>query len=288
MYSLSESVTIDEMLRSFRGRCGFVQYMLKKPAKYGIKIFMLCDSANKYMSNAVIYSGKDPSGSITKNISSNIVLELSEIIKNTGRNITTDNWFTSVKLAEELLQRKLTLVGTIKKNKPEIPVEFKESPKREVYSSLFAFSDNITLTSYVPKKGKAVCLISSMHTDSNIIENEKRKPEIILYYNKNKSGVDTFDQMVSNYSVRRKTKRWPLSVFYCMVDIASINAFILFNIKSQILINRREFIQSLIKSLVMPQTVSRLKTPNLSFFTKQQIRKLFNIPEPSEKRNKKS
>jgi hypothetical protein len=115
MYSLSESVTIDEMLRSFRGRCGFVQYMPKKPAKYGIKIFMLCDAVNKYMSNAVIYSGKNPNGLISKNISTNIVLELSENIKNTGRNITTDNWFTSVKLAEELLQRNLTLVGTIKK-----------------------------------------------------------------------------------------------------------------------------------------------------------------------------
>jgi hypothetical protein len=177
----------------------------------------------------------------------------------------------------------------LKKNKSEIPIEFKENSKREVYSSLFAFTNNITLTSYVPKKGKAVCLISSMHTDSNIVESgQKKKPEIILYYNKNESGVDTFDQMVSNYSVRRKTKRWPLSVFYCMLDIASVNAFILFNVKNKTFINRRELIESLIKSLVMPQSVMRLKTPNLSYFTKQQIRSLYNILEPSEKRNKKS
>uniref|UniRef100_A0A1B6KLI6 PiggyBac transposable element-derived protein domain-containing protein n=1 Tax=Graphocephala atropunctata TaxID=36148 RepID=A0A1B6KLI6_9HEMI len=36
-YSLSEMVTIDEMLEAFRGRCGFRQYIPNKPAKYGVK-----------------------------------------------------------------------------------------------------------------------------------------------------------------------------------------------------------------------------------------------------------
>ena len=40
----SECVTIDEQLVPFRGRCKFKQYMPSKPAKYGIKIFWLCDS----------------------------------------------------------------------------------------------------------------------------------------------------------------------------------------------------------------------------------------------------
>lgn len=40
-YCLSEFVTIDEMLVPFRGRCGFIQYIPNKPAKYGLKIFAL-------------------------------------------------------------------------------------------------------------------------------------------------------------------------------------------------------------------------------------------------------
>jgi len=40
----------------------------------------------------------------------------------TNRNITTDNWFTSLlELAEQLLATKLTLVGTLRKNKGEVP-----------------------------------------------------------------------------------------------------------------------------------------------------------------------
>lgn len=38
MYGLGQSVTIDEMLVSFRERCRFKIYMPNTPAKYGLKI----------------------------------------------------------------------------------------------------------------------------------------------------------------------------------------------------------------------------------------------------------
>ncbi len=46
-YRLSETVTIDEMLDAFRGRCGFRQYIPNKPAKYGLKPY----SPNLYPGN---------------------------------------------------------------------------------------------------------------------------------------------------------------------------------------------------------------------------------------------
>ena len=47
-YSLSEFVTIDEMLVAFRGRCPFRQYIPNKPAKYGIKIQAMADARTYY------------------------------------------------------------------------------------------------------------------------------------------------------------------------------------------------------------------------------------------------
>lgn len=52
LYVVSENVTIDEMLESFRGRCIFRQYIKNKPARYGIKIFALVDSNTFYTSKA--------------------------------------------------------------------------------------------------------------------------------------------------------------------------------------------------------------------------------------------
>lgn len=106
-YSLSEYVCIDEMLVKFRGRCPFRQYIPSKPGKYGIKMFAMVDARTMYTSNFEIYVGKQPEGPyIISNSPSDVVMRLIEPIEGTGRNITTDNWYTSIPIANELLLKK--------------------------------------------------------------------------------------------------------------------------------------------------------------------------------------
>ena len=113
-----------------------------------------------------------------------------------------DNFFTSVTLAQELLEKKLSLVGTMRKNKKEIPTEFLPARTQEVYSSLFGHQEQLTLVSYVPKKGKVVILMSSNHRDAELSNRPDKKPQIILDYISTKGGVDTLDQMVSTFSTK--------------------------------------------------------------------------------------
>ena len=56
---------------------------------------------------------------------------------------------------------------------------------------MFGFQEDITCVSYVPKKGKTVVLMSSMHHDDKIDEStgELMKPDIISFYNSTKGGV---------------------------------------------------------------------------------------------------
>lgn len=49
------------------------------------------------------------------------------------------------------------------------------------------------MCSYMPKKNKAVILLSTMHSDMAVSNDAKKKPDIISYYNKYKAGVDTMD-----------------------------------------------------------------------------------------------
>lgn len=51
----------------------------------------------------------------------------------------------------------------------------------------------LLICSYVPKKNKAVIILSTMHADTNVSAIQKKKPEIIQYYNKIKINVDTMD-----------------------------------------------------------------------------------------------
>ena len=55
-------------------------------------------------------------------------------------------------------------------------------------SSLSCFKDYMTLVSYVPKKNKAVIMLSTYHHANQIAPDEinRKKPEMILDYNKYK------------------------------------------------------------------------------------------------------
>lgn len=58
-YSPGAWCTIDEQLVPFYGRCAFKQYMPKKPDRYGIKIFWLCDVDTNYPLNGMPYLGNE-------------------------------------------------------------------------------------------------------------------------------------------------------------------------------------------------------------------------------------
>jgi hypothetical protein len=63
-----------------------------------------------------------------------------------------DNWFSSYEVAEQLLVKKLTTGGTMRKNKAVIPKQLVETKGKEVNSSLFVFDEKATLVSYIQKK----------------------------------------------------------------------------------------------------------------------------------------
>ncbi|KAK9745590.1 Transposase IS4 [Popillia japonica] len=82
--------------------------------------------------------------------------ELTKTIQGSNRSIPMDNWFTSVSLADQLLEPpyNLTIVGAIRHNKREIPPEIISLKNREVGSSIFCFDKEKTLVSYKTKRNK--------------------------------------------------------------------------------------------------------------------------------------
>ena len=74
--------------------------------------------------------------------------------------------------------------------------------KRPVYSTNFAYHCDATVCSYVPKKKKAVMLLSSMYMSREVEVTPSAKLEIIKYYIKTKGSVDTMDKMLGEYTVK--------------------------------------------------------------------------------------
>ena len=134
-YSHTECVTVDEQLYPYRERCRFIQYMPSKPTKYGLKFWFLADASSYYVSNFQMYTGKDESR--TEELGMHVVPSLTSQLYGTGRNVTCDNFFTKLKLARKLLLERMTLVGTIRSNRKEIPKELPEVKQKKLHDSTF-------------------------------------------------------------------------------------------------------------------------------------------------------
>ena len=249
-YNTSIYLTVDERIVPFCGNCKFRVYMPAKPDKYGLKICMMADADKYYVKNFDVYLGKVNEKSET-NQSQRVVMQLASCLAK-GYNITVDNFFTSFSLAHMLLEKDITLLGTLRQNKKGIPTEML-STDREVYSSKFMITEQLTLLSYCVKKKKNVLLLSSSRPDTRKETSEKKKPLMILQYNDTKDGVDIVDKMTKQYSVKRSSRRWTFALFTSLIDISLLNAYVLFScIQPDHRIVRRQLHLSLAQSLCVP------------------------------------
>ena len=302
-YHPSACLTIDERISPFKGRVGFKVYMPNKPKKFGIKLWMLCDAENFYVSNFTIYAGKE-GGKREVDQGEKVVLNLTQHL-NRGHNITTDNFFTSIPLAIKLLRRDnpLTLLGTVRKNRKFIPVhirehvkEEKEKKKRERrtsgrksreeeeehdYPSRFAYTNELQLVSYMYKKDKAIIILSSSSPNTSVSEESKKKPGLILDYNDTKYGVDMLDKMTMDSSFTRATRRWTVNMFYNMLDMICHNALVAYRISKNVKVKKREFLERLVTDLCVPNTSAREPGPKLRKVVKGTISKFVSPSQGS-------
>ncbi|KAJ8968429.1 hypothetical protein NQ314_002305 [Rhamnusium bicolor] len=141
---------------------------------------------------------------------------------------------------------KLTVIGTIRKNKRKLPVEFSKPVSRPEKSSMFGFRNECTLISTSQKKAK-------------MRSAETRKPEMVTEYNKTKGVVDVVDKLVSSYDCAKNTRRWPMVIFYTMLNVAGINAQVFFtNNNPETKILRRNFLRELADNLIRPYLQRRV------------------------------
>nr|XP_033948181.1 uncharacterized protein LOC117453478 [Pseudochaenichthys georgianus] len=176
----------------------------------------------------------------TQRLGENVVLRLVEPFVGKGRNITTANFFTSLPLAKALLAKN-SLVGTIKRNKRELPPSVQG--RSELFSTKVLKSDKMVLSVYQCKPRRNVTILSTQH------QHVARKKETVEYYNHSKVGVDVLDQMTRQYSVKGGTRRWPVAVFYNVLDLAAIDAWVLRSCMSQENTPRRDFVLQLAHEL---------------------------------------
>lgn len=128
-YNISRDVVVDEAMIPFQGRSSLKQYLPKKPIKRGIKVWCLADSTTGYIRTFDVYTGKGDSDRKGKSLGSSVVLHLSQDLEGRNHHLYCDNYFTSVQLFKELLEKSIYACGTVRQSCKSYPQNLKAASK---------------------------------------------------------------------------------------------------------------------------------------------------------------
>jgi len=77
-YQPGYHLSVDEMMIAIRCHVSFLQYLPKKPTKFGIKVFVSSEAKTGYVLSFDIYTGKSATRDKSKSVCHSIVMELLE------------------------------------------------------------------------------------------------------------------------------------------------------------------------------------------------------------------
>lgn len=250
---------VDEQMCSTKTKHHLRQYMPAKPHKWGVKLWVLCDS-HGYAYKFEVYNGKGDNvvldGQPNLGSTANVVIRLSQTIPNFENYILYfDNFYTSLPLLVYLRSRGIFSLGTVRKNRiPNCKImdddQLKKKP-RDHSVEYVANCHGVSISNVLWKNNRDVLLVStyvgvlplmSLKLNPNVqpakimryarTEHAHKDidcPYIIHEYNRHMGGVDLMDGLMGRYHIRAKTRNVMTRLFYHLIDMAATNAHILYH-----------------------------------------------------------
>ena len=244
-----QNLCIDQQMVPYKGKTRLKQYLPNKPKKWSCKLFVLSD-VEGLMYDFIPYTGKiapveDPNIPDLK-VCSNIVLHLAQNIPSDQNFLLFfDNSFTSIPLLQHLAERGIWCCGTVRMPRlaglPKSVSDDKsiirngrgshEELKLQHHNSeviLVRWYDNkiVNLVSTFAKANPVVTISRFDKTKKKVIEIPC--PDIVQRYNKSMGGVDLAHHLLALYRINTKAKKCYHKLIYHFIDMAVVNAWLLY------------------------------------------------------------
>ena len=120
MYIPGKRVSVDESMIGTKARLSFLQYMPKKPTKWGVKVQVCADAETGYIHTFDVYTGKSAMG-IENGLAYSVVMHLVQDLLDSGRTVYTDNFYSRPILFYDLYNQGLYASGTVRTSKKNLP-----------------------------------------------------------------------------------------------------------------------------------------------------------------------
>ncbi|KAL8561269.1 hypothetical protein ACOMHN_047125 [Nucella lapillus] len=217
-YHPDADISIDESMVGYKGKTPHLQQFMpiKRHARFGIKLWCVCDALNGYTSLFEVYKGKNPAAPVDPQGSTyTLVMRLLTACNflNRGHHLGIDNYFSSPQLFTDLYQQGTTATGTVRANRRGLP---RAAINQRLQNHQVAERRKGNLLCVVYKDGgkKPVLLNTATSAGFQEVENRRgqqvRKPKCVVKYNKTMGGVDLSDAHLYVYLSERRTMKWSL------------------------------------------------------------------------------
>nr|CAI5833535.1 unnamed protein product [Callosobruchus analis] len=239
---LEENLCIDESIIPFKGQLAVKQYLKGKPNPWGVKVYMLC-GASGIIYRSIIYQG---STTLPTNIqeeysaTNGLVIFLSNRIpEHEGHKLFCDNYFTSLLLLQELLEKGIFVTGTVRVNRlNRCPLKSDSDLKKTGRGSCdYLVTDDKKIVAVRWFDSKAVNMASTsvgIEPEDEVRRWDKKegkfimvkRPAVIRLYNLSMGGVDKNDFLIALYRTFIRSKKWTLRVIFHYFNLGVCNAWL--------------------------------------------------------------
>lgn len=155
-----------------------------------------------------------------------------------GHRLFIDNFYTTPRLADYLLQHNTGMVGTVRPNRHNFPKPLASEKLDKGQACFYKDDDHHVLaakyravTNKSNNKEKVVHLITTCHEDRMTSSGKKDKegqtilkPTCITDYNHKMGGVDLMDQQLDSMLVIRKSYKWYKKLFMRLLLQSALSA----------------------------------------------------------------
>ena len=121
VYVPERDLALHEATMLWKGHVSYRVYNPNKPAKFGVKIYELCECSSGYVVDWQIYTGKT-ADTQEHGHSYRVVFDLvRDELRGLGHRLYVDRYYSSPKLFSDLLEHKVSATGTVMPTRKEMP-----------------------------------------------------------------------------------------------------------------------------------------------------------------------
>ncbi|XP_033630239.1 piggyBac transposable element-derived protein 3-like [Asterias rubens] len=252
-YNAARELTVDEAMIKYRGFKSCVRkfFMPLKPIRAGFKVYVLAESSTGTTLNFMVHPHGDKPSKMA-----DITMKVTKHHLGRYHHLYTDKLYTSVNLANLLLQKSTYLTGAVKSNSKGLPKDLlttSANPDRQraanakkVPRGTFYIRQNGSIIAAMWKDSWVMMTLSTGHQGwrdplhhtvkkkiphpdtGRLIKSDIPAPPQAIDYTRYMGGVDRGDQLRSYHTCSRKSQFWWKKLLYFRIDIARVNAWIAF------------------------------------------------------------